>query len=100
MIAMWFPVNQMLPLLSSTSPCGAVSGVLSGNSLTWPVFGSTRPSRLVICPVYQMAPSRVASGSCGREPGIGTCHSLMSTRAGPGMITAAGIGFSGKFLAR
>ena len=73
---------------------------MSGNSLNVPVFGSRRPSTLVICPVYQSAPSRVASGSCGRDPGVGTCHSLIETRAGPGITMPTGFGFSGKFLVR
>src|SRR5207249_8279070 len=80
----------MLPLLSSSRPCGPEWGVLSGNSLNVPVFGSRRPSTLVICPVYQSAPSRVASGSCGRDPGVGTCHSLIETRAGPGITMPTG----------
>ena len=42
--------------------------------------------------MYQIAPSRVASGSCGREPGVGTCQSLIAASTGPGMTTAAGRG--------
>ncbi len=52
------------------------------------------------CPVYQIAPSLVASGSCGREPGVGTCQSLIAASTGPAMTTAAGRGRSGKFLIR
>ena len=50
--------------------------------------------------MYQIAPSLVASGSCGREPGVGTCQSLIAASTGPGMTTAAGRGRSGKFLMR
>src|SRR2546422_9225947 len=55
-----------------------------------PVFGSTRPSILVIWPVYQSDPSLVASGSCGRDPGVDTCHALIETLAGPGITAPAG----------
>ena len=92
-----FPVYQMLPSLSSTRPCGPECGVLSRYSLNCPVLGSSLPSTLANCPVYQMAPSAVASGSCGREPGVGTGHCLIETSAGPGIVTPAGFGFSGKF---
>src|SRR5229473_3800310 len=95
-----FPVYQMLPSLSSTRPWGPEWAVLSGYSLNCPVFGSSRPSTLAICPEYQTAPSRVASGSCGRDPGVGTVHTLIETRAGPGRSTPAGFDFSGKFLDR
>src|SRR5215831_12654508 len=97
---MWLPVNQMLPSLSSTRPCGPVCGVLSGYSLISPLLGSRRPSLPESCPVYQIAPSLVASGSCGREPGVGTCQSLIAASTGPGTTTAAGRGRSGKFLIR
>src|SRR5919198_1928385 len=86
----WLPVNQILPSLSSTRPCGPVCGVLSVYSLTAPVFGSTRPSLLIICPVYQIEPSLAASGSCGREPGVGTGHSLIAAWTGPSTILAGG----------
>ena len=65
-----------------------------------PVFGSSRPSTLAICPVYQRAPSTVASGSCGRDPGVGTGHSLNETFTGPGITTPTGLGFSGNVLTR
>jgi hypothetical protein len=55
---------------------------------------------LFIWPVYQSDPSFVARGSCGREPGVGNCHDLIITCAGPGTITAAGCPFTGKFFAR
>src|SRR5262245_53696732 len=90
----------MLPSLSSTRPCGPVCGVLSGYSLIAPVLGSRRPSLPDSCPVYQIAPSLVASGSCGREPGVGTGQSSIFASTGPGMTTAAGRGRSGKFLMR
>src|SRR5215471_21458217 len=72
----------MLPFLSATSPCGPDSGVFSGYSLNSPVFGSRRPSLLAICPVYQREPSGARAGSCGRELGVGTSHSLMETLGG------------------
>ena len=58
-------------------------------------------------PVYQIEPSEAASGSCGREFGVGTSHSLNVTGVLP-VVTAlseddaglAGALFSGKFLAR
>src|SRR3982074_562721 len=51
-----------------------------------------------MCPVYQMVPSGAAKGSWGREPGVGTFHSLKETSPFPATGTAAGAGFSGKFL--
>ena len=65
-----------------------------------PVFGSIRPSILVIWPVYQSDPSLAASGSCGRDPGVSTCHALIETLAGPGITAPAGFDFSGKFLVK
>ena len=73
---------------------------MSEYSLILPVFGSTRPSTLFIWPVYQSAPSLVANGSCGRDPGVGTSHSFIETLAGPGITTPAGFAFSGKFLVK
>src|SRR5262249_10539099 len=93
-----FPVYQMLPSLSSVSPCGPECGVLSGYSLNWPVFGSSLPSTLAIWPVYQSDPSRAANGSCGRDPGVGTVHACTETFIGPSTTTAAGLPFSGKLL--
>src|SRR5437870_7271074 len=95
-----FPVYQMLPSRSSTNPWGPECVVLRGYSLKRPLVGSSRPSTLAIWPVYQSDPSAVASGSCGRDPGVGTCHSLIETFAGPGISTAAGLAFSGKFLVK
>ena len=80
------PVNQMLPTLSSVSPCGAVWGDLREYSRIAPVFGSIRPSLLANCPLHQIAPSLVASGSCGREPMVGTFHSLIVACVGPGNV--------------
>jgi hypothetical protein len=55
---------------------------------------------LVIWPVYQIAPSFAASGSCGREPGVSTGNTLISAFTGPAMTAAAGRGRSGKFFVR
>src|SRR5262245_58312664 len=68
-------VYQILPSLSATKPCGPALGVFRGNYLIVPVWGSNRPSTLANCPVYHREPSGATSGSCGREPGVGTVHS-------------------------
>src|SRR5258708_15845761 len=94
------PVYQILPALSSTSPCGPECAVLSGYSLNWPVFGSSLPSTLAICPVYQSDPSLAASGSCGRDPGVGTFHSWIETFIGPSTTTPAGLPLFRKLLLR
>ncbi len=47
-----------------------------------------------------MLPSFAAAGSCGREPSVGTGHSLIEASTGPGTMTAAGRGRSGKLLIR
>src|SRR5439155_14782898 len=73
----------MLPALSSVRPCGPDAGVFSLNSLNCCVFGSNRPSTLAFMPVYQIDPSDAASGSCGRELGVGTSHSLNVTGVFP-----------------
>ena len=65
-----------------------------------PVVGSMRPSTLAIWPVYQIVPSSAASGSCGREPGVGSVHSRNVTCAGPARTAPCGLDFSGKFSAR
>src|SRR5208283_3967228 len=65
-----------------------------------PVVGSMCPSALAIWAVYQIVPSSDASGSCGREPGVGSAHSLNVTCAGPATIAPCGLAFSGKFSAR
>src|SRR5580700_12143928 len=90
----------MLPSLSATKPCGPDMGVFNGYSLNSFVLGSNRPSTLAICPVYQTEPSGATSGSCGRDPGVGTCHSLIETSTLPGTTIASGCVFSGKFFAR
>ena len=51
-----------------------VNADLSVYSLMALVFGSSRPSLLASCPLHQIEPSRAASGSCGREPWVGTSH--------------------------
>src|SRR5579863_8728021 len=98
MYALKFAVNQMLPCLSITRPCGPDIGLLVRYSLMLPVFGSMCPSRLAMCPVYQIVPSGAASGSWGRVPGVGKFHSLKDTSTLPGMAAGAGPGFAGKFL--
>src|SRR5262245_25808853 len=95
-----FAVNQRLPSLSNSRPCGPEPGVLSGYSLDCPVLGSTRPRTLANIPVHQIVPPGPGSGSCGREPSDGAFHSLMATFTGPGITTACGRGRSGKFVAR
>lgn len=94
------PVNQRLPRLSAVMPCGPVCGVLSLYSLAWPVFWSIRPTTFAVCPEYQIMPSGVAHGSCGREPGVGTGHSVIAACTAPETIAAAGFGFSGNDLIR
>src|SRR6266542_4960953 len=69
----------MLPSLSAASPCGPEPGVFNGYSLISPDFGSSRPNLFANWPVYQSAPSGATSGSCGRESGVGTSHSRMTT---------------------
>ena len=58
------------------------------------------PRVLANCPVYQIAPSAVARGSCGGDPGVGTIHSFMLTLAFPEIILAAGLDRAGKFFAK
>jgi hypothetical protein len=94
------PVNQMLPSLSSASPCGPLYGDFNTYSRIAPVFGSRRPSLLTSWPVHQIEPSLDARGSCGREPSVGTSQILMSTFAEPGLSTATGRLRSGKLLIR
>jgi hypothetical protein len=50
---------------------------------------------LIIWPEYHSAPSRVASGSWGLEPGVGSGQDLIEMRVGPGSTTPAGLVFSG-----
>src|SRR5215471_6874208 len=95
---MWppqLPAYQMLPSSSLISPWGPpLIGI--GYSFISPVLGSSRPSRLANCPDHHSAPSGVASGSCGREPGVGVLHCLNLTWTGPPILAGAGRGFSGK----
>src|SRR5580704_6027483 len=100
MYALKFAVNQMFLSWSGTKPCGPDPGVFKRYSLNCCVLGSNRPSTLAICPVYQTEPSGANAGSCGLEPAVGTCHSLIATSTLPGIKTASGAGLSGKFLAR
>ena len=65
-----------------------------------PDFGSRRPSAFTIWPVHQIDPSRVASGSCGRDPGVGTGHDVIDTVPGPGTTAPAGLAFSGKLFVK
>src|SRR5256714_727429 len=89
-----FPVNQMLPLESATSPCGPESSIFSAYSLKLPVLGSTRPILFCICSVNHSAPSPPTAGSCGCAPLVGTSHSLMVTLSSPTRVALAGAGFS------
>ena len=52
-------------------------GRLQWNSLNTPVFGSSRPSLLAPCPVYQSEPSGASAGSCGRDLAVGTSYSFI-----------------------
>src|SRR5579864_8917700 len=72
-------VNQMLPSLSATRPCGPDPAVFNGYSLKAPVLGSRRPSLLAPWPVYHSEPSGASAGSCGRDFGVGTSYSLICT---------------------
>src|SRR5579863_3206074 len=83
-----------------TRPCGPDCAVGGRYSLISPVFGFRWPNTFAYCPLYQMVPSGAANGSWGREPLVGTSHSLNVTFAAPGTITACGISCSGKFLPR
>src|SRR5215469_8667456 len=74
-------VNQILPCGSATRPCGPELGVVSGNSLNFPVAGSSLPSLFAACPVYQSDPSGATAGSWGRDLGVGTSNSLIETCA-------------------
>ena len=94
-----FPVYQMLPSRSSCRPCGPECAVLSGNSLISPVFGSTPAEHIGQLARCTRASRRLrANGSCGRDPGVGACHSLNEISAGPGITTPSGLPFSGKLL--
>src|SRR5258708_20001850 len=66
------PVNQMLPDLSSASPCGPVKADFMVYSRIAPVLGSRRPSLLASWPVHQIEPSPAASGSSAPDPRVRT----------------------------
>src|SRR5713101_6521264 len=51
-------VNQMLPSLSATSPCGPEFGVFSGYSLNSPVFGSSQAQLVRRLPCVPERPVR------------------------------------------
>src|SRR5271166_2599713 len=84
-------VNQMLPSLSATSPCGPELGVFKEYSLNSPVLGSSRPSLFASCPVYQSEPSGASAGSCGRDFGVGTSNSRICTSSTPTFVEPASI---------
>ncbi len=67
----------------------------TGYSLNLPVLGSSRPILLASWPDHQIEPSLPAMGSWGREPGVGSGHSMMLTSVAPESSTAGGRGFSG-----
>src|SRR6516165_6047569 len=86
---MWppkLPAYQMLPSLSSIRPCGP-AGLGNVYSRSSPLWGSRRPSLFANCPDHQIEPSGIASGSWGREPGVGVSHARNSTFAGPSITT-------------
>src|ERR1700686_4105128 len=95
---MWppqLPPYQMLPSLSLIRPCGPPrTGI--GYSFISPVLGSSRPSRLANWPDHHNAPSGVASGSCGGEPGVGTSQMSNLTCTVPEIAAGLGRGNSGK----
>ncbi len=94
---MWppqLPAYQMLPSLSLIRPCGPPSRGI-GYSFISPVLGSRWPSRLANWPDHHIVPSGIASGSCGREPGVGIGQIWNLTFTGPS-IAGFGRGNSGK----
>src|SRR5206468_9522609 len=89
-----------IAILIADKTMGPERGVLRWYSLTWPVFGSTCPITLAYMPVYQIEPSGAAHGSWGRDPLVGSPHSLKETVTLPG-TTTAGFGPSpARFLSR
>jgi len=50
--------------------------------------------------VYHTDPSGAYAGSCGRDPAVGTCHSWIATCTLPGITTASGAGFGGRFFVK
>src|SRR5215469_475228 len=99
---MWppqLPAYQILPSLSLINPWGPpLIGI--GYSFISPVLGSRRPRRLANCPDHHSEPSGIASGSCGRSPGVGSDHWWNLTWAGPLIAAGLGRGFSGKLAIR
>ena len=63
-------------------------------------LGIEMPQYVGHLPEYHTVPSGANIGSCGRDPGVGTIHSLMVTSVFPAMICAAGCGLGGKFFTR
>src|SRR5258707_13831984 len=78
-----FPVNQIFPFVSATSPCGPESSIFSTYSLKLPLAGSNRPSLFCNCSVNHKEPSGAIAGSCGCAPLVGTSNSLMLTFNSP-----------------
>src|SRR5262249_16747529 len=101
-LPMWppqLPAYQILPSRSLISPCGPpLIGI--GYSFISPVVGLRRPSRLANCPDHHSEPSGIASGSCGRSPGVGSDHSRNLTCTEPLIGAGLGRGFSGKLAIR
>src|SRR5258708_31307203 len=99
---MWppqLPAYQMLPSLSLISPWGPpLIGI--GYSFISAVLGSRRPSRLANCPDHHSEPSDIASGSCGRSPGVGSDHSRNLTCTAPVIAAGLGRGLYGKLPLR
>src|SRR5712692_5565096 len=86
-----FPVNQMFPFASATSPCGPESSIFSTYSLKAPLAGSNRPSLFCNCSVNHNEPSGAIAGSCGCAPLVGTSHSLIVTFNSPTAAAAAAV---------
>src|SRR6266852_8680276 len=91
-----FPVNQIFPFVSATSPCGPESSIFSTYSLKAPVAGSNRPSLLCNCSVNHKEPSGAIAGSCGCAPLVGTSHSLIvAFNSPPAPAAVAGVAVAG-----
>src|SRR5258708_27671655 len=86
-----FPVNQIFPFVSATSPGGPESSIFSTYSLKLPLAGSNRPSLFCNCSVNHKEPSGARAGSCGCAPLVGTSHSLMVTFNSPTVPAAEGV---------
>ena len=94
-------MNQMLPSLSSTRPCGPDPASCSGNSLIWPglrIEPAEHVGELPGPPDRSVRARRADRAAA--SPSVGTTHSLNDTFAGPAITTAAGAGFGGKCVAR